>query len=128
YGVLPDGRRRRLHAARRGRGHAELRRVLQETDRRGAAEKRHLALRDGEDQVGHRVAGAGGGLRAPSPRSSRGEGWGEGLLPQIVRMTSARWVPPPREERGDLSPQAGRGGEESNFLIIFADLRMRAQH
>ena len=30
-GILPDGGRRRLHAARRGRGHAELRRVLQES-------------------------------------------------------------------------------------------------
>ncbi len=30
---------------------AGLRRVLQEADRLGAAEERHLALRDGEDQV-----------------------------------------------------------------------------
>src|ERR1700676_738296 len=59
-GVLPDGGRCRLHAARRGRGHAELRRVLQEADRRGAAQERHLAFCDGEDQVGHRLAGAGG--------------------------------------------------------------------
>src|SRR6267378_216886 len=59
-GVLSDGGRRRLHAARRGCGHAELRRVLQEADRRGATEECHVAFRDGEDQVGHRVAGAGG--------------------------------------------------------------------
>ena len=31
---------------------AELRRVLQEADQRRAAEERHLALCDGEDQVG----------------------------------------------------------------------------
>src|SRR6266568_2397444 len=59
-GVLPDGGRRRLHAARRGRGHAELRRVLQKVDRRGAAEECHVAFCNGEDQVGHCVAGAGG--------------------------------------------------------------------
>ena len=39
---------------------AELRRVLQKADQRRAAEERHLALCDGEDQVGHRAAGAGG--------------------------------------------------------------------
>ena len=33
-GVLPDGRRRRLHAARRGARHRGLRHVLQEADRR----------------------------------------------------------------------------------------------
>ena len=50
-GVLPDGRRRRLHVARRGARHRGLRHVLQEADRHGAAEERHVALRDGADQV-----------------------------------------------------------------------------
>ena len=50
-GVLPDGGRRRLHAARRRARHRGLRHVLQEADRDGAAEERDVALRDGEDQV-----------------------------------------------------------------------------
>ena len=37
-------------------GHAELRRVLQEADPRRPAQERHLALRDGEDQVDHGAA------------------------------------------------------------------------
>ena len=55
-GVLPDGRRRRLHVAR-GRGrHCGLRRVLQKADRDGAVEERHVAIRDGADKIDDCVA------------------------------------------------------------------------
>jgi hypothetical protein len=48
-------------------------------------------------------------LASPSPRSSRGEGWGEGLFPRIQFAESA---PHPKFAAAnfDLSPQAGRGG------------------
>src|SRR6516225_1314019 len=49
-GVLPHGRRCRLHAARGRARHCGLRFVLQAADRGGAAQERHLALRHGEDQ------------------------------------------------------------------------------
>jgi len=43
--------------------------VLQEADRRGAAEKRNLAFCDGEDQIGHRIAGPGNrGVEIPLER------------------------------------------------------------
>src|SRR6516165_5908826 len=49
-GVLPHGRRCRLHVARGRVRHRRLRFVLQAADRGGAAQERHLALRHGEDQ------------------------------------------------------------------------------
>jgi hypothetical protein len=49
-------------------------------------------------------------MTSPSPRSSRGEGWSEGLLQRILRKTRARRVPLTRiASQSDLSPQAGRG-------------------
>ncbi len=45
----------RLHAARCGARHPGLRYLLQEADRGGAADQRHVALRDGEDQVDDRA-------------------------------------------------------------------------
>src|ERR1700738_4379400 len=39
----------------------------------------------------------------------RGEGGGEGLLPQILKGGEADTPSPAAQERGDLSPQAGRG-------------------
>src|SRR6202048_3128892 len=43
---------------------------------------------------------------APSPRPARGEGWGEGLLPQIPKTTNA--VSPPHPAlRADLSRKRG---------------------
>jgi two-component system sensor histidine kinase UhpB len=51
--------------------------------------------------------GADSGTSSPSPRSLRGEGRGEGLLPQIRTRGE---LPHPRSLRSlDLSPQAGRG-------------------
>ena len=37
------------------------------------------------------------------------ECWGEGLLPQILKCGEADTPSPAAQERGDLSPQAGRG-------------------
>src|SRR5712671_6114190 len=54
---------------------------------------------------------------SPSPRSSRGEGWGEGPL-SANSQDQVPAVSPPhpkfsRCENFDLSPQAGRGEENS---------------
>src|ERR1700738_4535146 len=43
--------------------------------------------------------------RAPSPRTSRGEGWGEGLSPQ-ARLAES---PPPPAPPAAPSPHTGRG-------------------
>ena len=55
---------------------AELRRVLQKADQRRAAEERHLALCDGEDQVGHRACRipAASGALTLAPLCGRGLG------------------------------------------------------
>jgi len=55
----------------------------------------------------------GGGVFSPSPRL-RGEGWGEGLYPQ---MNSWR-IPLTRIAlQFDLSPQAGRGEKRSLLAV-----------
>ena len=58
------------------RGHAELRRVLQEAHQRSGVEERDVAFCDGEDQIGDGAAGAGDAcklkLSASSLRAVRG--------------------------------------------------------
>src|SRR6202011_5857824 len=46
----------------------------------------------------------------PPPRSSGGEGWGEGLFPRIRTRGES---PSPEAFGFDLSPQAGRGKKEA---------------
>src|SRR5258707_8542770 len=63
---------------------------------------------------------------SPSPRSSRGEGWGEGLS---LHERRSRRVPSPEAFGFDLSPQAGRGDQakmplrllEAAFVVLLSE-------
>src|SRR6186713_2874119 len=54
----------------------------------------------------------------------RGEGWGEGLPPRGESIDRPVPPHPDREERSDLSPQAGRG-KKTSALRRLADLVLR---
>src|SRR5581483_3999166 len=54
------------------------------------------------------------GSRSPSPRSSRGEGRGEGLLPRIRRQRSARRLPPHPDRILRCDPASPRKRGEAN--------------
>src|SRR2546426_2825455 len=45
---------------------------------------------------------------SPVHTSSRGEGWGEELLPQILKTKSARWLPLTQIAPDDAEPVIGR--------------------
>src|ERR1700681_3005442 len=116
--VSPDFNRRpraQRHGARREGLYPRRAALLPQTDGSGRFYDSRLPqgkspktlvrvpLRAGQPRAVERRVIAVPAEAAPSPRSSRGEGWGEGLSPR-ARLAES---PPHPALRADLSPQAG---------------------